>query len=530
LILTFVFVLVAVCPQVSADSAPTKGRTVLMVDEHDILYRSGTQRFLQQAKRVFPDTAMIPMDKPWEKGIGWTSCYRDPKSGKYQLWYQSFNGRSGDKTMDCVVSYAESDDGLKWTKPELGLFPIKEYTNTNIVLIGSGGYGDRYCCSVIVEPDDPDPAKRYTMFYYDFITENGREESAVCLAFSPDGIKWTKQPGMLYRTAFGTRGIQPPYVDEDPYVETKDKDGKVTRKSWSYPLTLSDAVDCFRDPVTKEYVIIAKMWMDSPIGGTSWKHGIGRSISKDLVNWSKPQMILYPDEHDTNEQEFHTMPVFPYNGMYFGLCQKWVRRPVKLTVDVELMTSRDGIKFERLYRNPPFIQRPEPGIYDSRSVFTNATPIILEDEIRFYYGAANMVPLLKGVKAERTQLSGVGLATIPRDRFAGIRPVDKSEQITLVGGPLEKIGQVTLKPLDLTGVTAISVNADASHGAVRLELLNEDGYRVRGYSRDDSVPMKGDSLRHAAAWNGKSLSDLPAGKYMIRVHLDNASLFAVSFK
>ncbi len=72
------------------------------------------------------------------------------------------------------------------------------------------------------------------------------------------------------------------------------------------------------------------------------------------------------------------------------------------------------------------------------------------------------------------------------------------------------------------------MNADAADGSVRVELLNDDGYRVRGFSRDDAVPMKGDSLRHIVAWNGKTLDQLPAGPYLLRIHLDRATVFAIT--
>ncbi len=81
--------------------------------------------------------------------------------------------RKEDKRLKCVVCYATSDDGLAWTKPNLGLFPFFETKETNIVLIGAGddeqgGYGDRYCNSVLVDPRETDPARRYKMAYYDW--------------------------------------------------------------------------------------------------------------------------------------------------------------------------------------------------------------------------------------------------------------------------------------------------------------------------------------------------------------------------
>lgn len=507
------------------EAASAKGRTLLLVDDHDVLYRSGTKRVLQPANR-HSEKALVAQTKPWEVSIGWTSIYRDPRTGKYQLWYQAYSGpQAGDKRLECVVAYAESDDGLTFVKPELDLFPYKDHKKTNIVLIANGGYGDRYCNSVLVDPNEKDPARRYKMAYYDWSVEKGRESAGLHVAFSPDGIRWTKHDkGPLYRTLYGGRGLPPPFADEDPYREMPVK-GKPPRKTWSYALTMSDAADVFYDPVRGVFAIYGKMWMDGPDGGMAWKHGMGRTESKDMLNWSKARFLLGPDDLDPPDVDFHTSPVFYHNDCYFCLNQI-LDRKAKGTIDIELMTSRDGLSWQRSFRRDWFLARSEGDRFDSRAMFTNATPVVLDDEIRFYYGAYNQSPI-GGVKAGIG--SGVGMASIPRDRFAGLRPVARSEQVTL-RKPLENVGQVTLKPFDLKGCSEITLNADAGQGSIRVELLNEDGYRMRGFTREDAVPIQGDSLRHKVGWKDQSLAKLPAGRYMLRLHLENATVFAVSFK
>lgn len=511
------------------DSATSRalGRTLMFVDDHDILYRSGTVRVLQPAKR-HSDRPVVAQTKSWETAIGWTSVYRDPRSGKYQLWYQAYVGhRAGDKRFKCVVCYAESHDGLAFTKPELDLFPYKDSPKTNIVLIGDGGYGDRYCNSVLVEPGEKDPSRRYKMAYYDWKNDGDREYAGLCVAFSPDGIHWTKhRPGPLYRTAYGARGIQAPFTDEDGYRETPVP-GKPVRKTWFYPLTMSDAVDVSIDPRRGEYVIYGKMWMDAPDGGAAWKHGMGRISSKDFLTWSQPEFLTGPDEHDPSDVEFHTSPVFFHNDRYLCLNQMFQRK-LKGAIDIELMTSTDGFKWDRNFRSPFFLSRSAAGLFDSRSIFTNATPVVLEDEMRFYYGAYNQAPL-DGVKSEPGERSGVGFASIPRDRFAGLRPAERSAQKTLKQ-PLENIGQITLKPLDLTGCKTLTLNADASRGTVRVEILNPQGYRLRGFSKEEADPIRGDNLKHPVSWTDHALSRLPPGRYMVRLHLDNATVYAVTFR
>jgi hypothetical protein len=502
-------------------AAPAGGRTILLVDDHDVLYRSGTRRVLHPPAR-HPANPLIQRDKPWEAQIAWNSVWCDPKSGKYQLWYQAWNTLPPARGESCVVAYAESDDGIHFKKPQLDLSPFEGHAKTNIVLVGNGGHSYRYSNSVLVDPSEADASRRYKMAYFDWAKDGGQEYPGLCVAFSPDGVHWTKHPkAPLSRIAYVNYEEGVPFADE------------ATTRPWAVPLSMADAVDVCFDPKRNVYAWYGKMWIDSPVGATAWKHGMGRCESRDLVNWSRPQLVATPDDRDAPHVEFHTSPVFVHAGVYFCLNQILNRGKGEGVIDVELMTSRDGLRWERNFRDEWFIPRnKQAGAFDSGSVFTNATPVILDDEIRFYYGGyAHGATGADQVNSP----SGVGLATIPRDRFAGVRPVERSDQGTLKT-PLEHVGQVTLKPIDLGGASAITVNADARDGGeVRVELLDEAGRRVRGFSFDDAAPIRGDSLRHRVAWKNKSLSDLTAaaaaaaaGAYHLRIHLRRATLYAVS--
>ncbi len=484
------------------------GRTILLVDDHDVLYRSGTRRVINPPKR-HADNPLIKKDQPWEIQIAWNTVWRDPKTGRYQMWYQAWNTLPPKRPESCVVSYAESDDGIHFTKPQLDLFPFNDVKQTNIVLVGAGGHSYRYANSVLVEPADPDPARRYKMAYFDWGKDPG-----LFVAFSPDGIHWKKHSSEpLSRISYGDVEEAVPFADER------------ASRPWAVPLSMADAVDVFFDPQRNVYAWYGKMWIDGPAGGMAWKHALGRCESKDFINWSRPQFVLAPDDLDPPHVEFHTSPVFYYEGVYFSLNQILDRAHGEGVIDVELMTSRDGLQWERNFRNQWFLPRSETkGAFDSGSIFTNSTPVILNDEIRFYYGGYSS----GATGADNlTGASGVGVATIARDRFAGIRPVERSDQPTLKK-PLENTGQVTLKPIALSGNETLTLNADASNGEVRVELLDADLRRVRGFTRDDAIVITGDSLRHHVKWKDRKLSDLAAGTYHLRIHLTRATLFALS--
>ena len=76
----------------------------------------------------------------------------------------------------------------------------------------------------------------------------------------------------------------------------------------------------------------------------------------------------------------------------------------------------------------------------------------------------------------------------------------------------------------------VTVNADATDGRVRVELLTAEGYRVAGYTRDQSVVITGNSFRHPVKWKDKTMADLAAGRYQLRLHLKNARLFALTIQ
>ena len=80
-------------------------RTILLVDDHDVLYRSGTRRVLHPLRRHPANPLIINRDKLWEVEIGWMSVYRNPESGRYQLWYQAYSSRAKEPT-NCPVCYA----------------------------------------------------------------------------------------------------------------------------------------------------------------------------------------------------------------------------------------------------------------------------------------------------------------------------------------------------------------------------------------------------------------------------------------
>ena len=486
-------------------------QTLLFVDDHHVLYRAGTRRVFCPAKRPAHHQVLAPTE-PWEVAIGWTSIHRDEETGRYQLWYQAYTGDlAPDRRYGCVVCYAESDDGLHFVKPALDLFSFGDIERTNIVLIGSGGHSLRYCNSVLVDERDIDPNRRYKMAYFDWGQTPQGEFPGLHVAFSPDGIHWQKHSNApLSNISYGQ------LAEEVPFDDAPDK-------PWDIPLSMSDGTDVFFDPIRQVYAWYGKMWIDGPDGRMRWKHAMGRIESTDFINWSEPELICAPDESDAPQVEFHTTPVFHHADTYFCLNQLLDRAVEGGVIDIELMLSRDGFDWKRPFRSTHFLARGPSGAFDAGSLFTNSTPILTDDEMRFYYGAYS-----QGATGadDRTHESGVGVAMLPRDRFAGLAPVAHSDLPTQ-REPLEHVGQVTLKPLALGRDSQLILNADAHGGSIRVEILSAAGKRLQGFTREDAVPVCDDSLSAQVRWRQCGLNDLTPGNYMLRLHLERATVYAL---
>lgn len=475
----------------------SSAQTLLLVDDHHVLYRPGTKRVLHQLKRHSANP-LIQCDKPWEGTVAYCSVHRDAKTGRFQMWYQAWPG--------CYLCYATSKDGLEWNKPSLGLVEHKGSKENNLLLkIGYGG-------GVLYDSFDSDASRRYKFAYWD---HNG-----TCVAFSPDGIHWKKHPDNP--VILGSHGpyIQPPLAD-DPRIKTGKPVGP--------PLSTSDVTDPIWDPVTDCYAIYAKTWLDGPDGTMHWKRAVVRTQSEDFIHWSKPVLVAAPGEHDdpmgegslartaagggTGRKQLHGGPAFVYNGMYFTTLQVQDAEGTG-NMPLELAISRDGTHFLRPFRDVHFLPALDDKTrFDASLIWSNATPIVYDDEIHFYYGAYGC----EWNHIDGDQISGIGLATMPRDRFAGVRPT-------------EHVGQITMKEIDLSDVVSMTLNADASQGTIRVEILNADGYRMPGFTKDDAVPIEGDDLRHAVKWKDADLKDLPEGKYRLRIHLKDAEVFAVELR
>ncbi len=432
-----------------------------------------------------------------------TNLTNDYVNKRFKIWYQAYaNSKSWDKAYWSVVCLAVSDDGLTWIKPGinspgLGIvnfnndlctlgsttniggtnyyksganyFPIVETSGTlcrmsppylvttgtgshsintagtnygnNIVLIGSGGYGDRFTVSVVRDTNDADTNRRYKMLYYDFSNTNASlvapytngnhsptapsepTGGGMQAAFSSDGVHWTKYtapaapgypgPAVLSQGSYGDSGLSLPIAATNTLKPATNEIYKPAAGSsawWKLNYTMSDGFDMFYNPpktngtnvTAGQFEVYGKMWVDGPaplewmtatgtsLGQKTWKHALGRSTSTNFTDWTTPELLLTTDERDPTTVEFHTSPVFCLDGMYLSLNELW-SHPTDGTpdsIDIELMSSRDARHWTRFRKEDyggveilPRLDASEDNSsdFDTGSIFTNSDPIVVGD-------------------------------------------------------------------------------------------------------------------------------------------------------
>ena len=140
-------------------------------------------------------------DKPWEPRFDnlYPNVFYDEELQLYRCWYNPFivdplvteTPREKRGKVEYVgtnrefgLAYATSEDGLKWTKPELGLVEFEGSKANNLLLRGPHGRG------ILKEPHDPLPERRYKMLYGGNWIRNW--ESGPAVRFSGDGLRWSE--------------------------------------------------------------------------------------------------------------------------------------------------------------------------------------------------------------------------------------------------------------------------------------------------------------------------------------------------
>ena len=124
-----------------AEAIDIGSRRELLVDDFLIDSTEGDIRL--QLHHPVPREIVITYDAPWEgNACGYQAIFQD--GDKYRMYYKAYHflyepGKLV-KGHPLYACYAESEDGIHWKKPDLGLFEFEGSKKNNIVWAGAGAH------------------------------------------------------------------------------------------------------------------------------------------------------------------------------------------------------------------------------------------------------------------------------------------------------------------------------------------------------------------------------------------------------
>ncbi len=443
---------IAMCAVAGTHLGDLTGPWKLLVDDHFIAHKVNVSR-VYHAFEKHEANPLLRADTPWEGTTSYLygTVLPSEKGSGYRMWYHSWAMR------EYRMLYATSRDGLQWEKPALGLVDFKGSTQNNILFRHTH---ENHSPQVIHTPWDKDPARRYKFIYYEYgRTPPHFTTSGYYGMTSPDGVHWNVAKDM--KPLFGD------YGDVGNFV-------------W--------------DALGNRYMGWPKKFDD--VRGFR-RRCVGFTTTTDFENWPASTLVLTPDTFDDRwvtkdahkdaHTDFYGMSGFAYESMYIGFL--WVFPITDGKNDgpifVELVTSHDGEHWARQEKpRTPILPLGADGAGDDGMVFTPNHPLVEDGAIKLYYGGFDVTHSAGDGNA------AIGLATLRKDGFASLDAGSKE-------------GTILCKPLLVAG-ESLAINYRSNQGWLKVEIVDEQGEVVVGYSRDDCTPLTGDSLDETVSWGTRN--------------------------
>jgi len=346
----------------------------------------------------------------------------------------------------------------------------------------------------------------------------GKREMGLCYSRSRDGIVWEKPAlglvefegstanNLVMRDIHGV-GVYYDRFDPDPARRYKALTSVGTAASpdglrW----TLRECPDIgaigdthnnvFRDERTRRYVGFTRLWKEG-------QRIVARTESPDFVSWTQAEEVLRASQ-DSPHRQVYELIVFPYSGGYLGIAA--VLDTESDCVDCELAWSPDTRVWQRVAEGQPLIPRGEKGSWDWGCIYAAAYPIATEEELLLYYAGGNDTHM-------SWRKTGLGLARLRRDGFAGWCPVRASSKGELITTPIT------------CSAPNLAISADAAGGSVRVEVMETEALSLESCARVSS-----DVTRFVVKWGkGGTLAPFVGKPITLRFELLNATLYSIGF-
>ena len=468
-------------PTAAAEPIEIGSRLELFVDGYLIAELRGGATL--ELHRPTEREVAIVHDQPWEgNACLYHTVFED--GDLYRMYYRGWHFVIGETTLSAsheVVCYAESKDGIHWTKPELGLVEFNGSKANNIIWDGIGSLA--FSPFKDANPNCPPEAK------YKALGLGGGKHGLYAFR-SADGIHWSlmSQEPVITEGAFDSQNL------------------------------------AFWDSVRGQYREYHRAFRDG--------RDIMTGTSDDFLHWTDPVWLEYDPGRLT---QLYTNQITPYPRaphIFLGFPARYIagrallgplnERIARLSkrygtdyTDTGLITSRDGDHFhvwpEAFIR--PGVQTGNRWVYGSKYTA---------------WGIVETGSHLSGAPGELSfYTSDEGYW---QDHVVMRRYTLRLDGFVSVGAPLSG-GELVTKPITFDGKKLVINSSTSAAGSLQVEIQDVEGKSIEGFTLDDSDVIFGDHLERVVAWKGGSdVSKLASRAVRLRFVLEDADLYSIRFR
>lgn len=471
-------------------------------------------RFIENAEGIelvmnpptlHPDPVIVP-ETPWEKAIGlYNTVLRD--QDRFRLWYDAamIGGLPAEGARR--LCYAESLDGIHWEKPSQGLVMFQGSKENNIVapleerqsMQGATVYLDlrapeleQYRLWTKFRPADAQMAKGVA--------------PGLWAMHSPDGIHWS-------------------YYPDNPVADQMCD----TQNMFFFDDRIGSYVGYTRSAKTQHQLAEAAELRD-----LKKYRSVERIVSPDFFNWSKGEIVFEADALDLQapiplgdyrqpvQVDYYNSCAIKYawaEDAYFmfpSVFHHWEYPHHPATFDIQMLTSRDGIDWQRVGGRRPFIRKGLDGSATGGLIMMNPELIPMGDELWFYYAGRRDAHSSPVIDSSREGNSGIFRGSIRRDGFV-------SADAWLAGGTF------ITPPLTFEGDSLV-LNVDLSSGGwLQVEVADAQGRPLDGFEFEAAPVITGNAVDKVVPFAG-NLSQLAGTEVRLRFAMREAKMYAFQFR
>jgi len=435
-------------------------------------------RFTGTELRLHPPTegeTVLVFDKPWEgRFCGYVTVIKD--RDLYRLYYRGLPVAGKDGSESEVTCYAESEDGIAFTKPNLGLFEVDGSRENNVILANHAPFSHNFAPFLDTRDGVP-PEERFKALA-------GTGTTGLVAFVSADGTTWKKlrDEAVITEGAFDSQNIAFWSEAEGMYV--------------SYFRVFSDGI-----------------------------RSISRTTSPDFRNWTDPVEMTYGDTPREHLYTNQTAPYFRATHIYVSIAARFM--PGRRIVSEEQAKALGGdVKYSGDCSDAVFMTTRGGNVYDRT---------FMEGYIRPGLGLNNWTsrtnyPTYGVVPASDTEMSMYVQRNYGQDSHHLQRLTLRTDGFVSVNAPYEG-GEFVTKPLAFTGSELVINYSTSAAGSVWIELQNTEGAPLEGFTHDDCDEIVGDEIARVVTWKSSAdVSSLIGQPVRLRAVMKDADLYSIQFR